>query len=78
MRIKNIAITILIAVACMTVAVWAKTGQSSSKAQKWSYMLVPSREVYNQIDKLGEEGWELTAIESHNDSALFIFKRPKN
>jgi hypothetical protein len=78
MRFKNIAITILIAIACMSVAVWAKTGQSSPKAQKWGYMLVPSGEVYKQIDKLGEDGWELTAIEPHGDSALYVFKRPKN
>jgi hypothetical protein len=78
MKFNNIAVTILIAIACMTVAVWAKTGQSTLKVQKWGYMIVPTREVYSQIDKLGEDGWELAAIESRNDSVVYVFKRPKH
>jgi hypothetical protein len=33
MRFKNIAVTILIAIACLTVDLWAKTGQSTTAQQ---------------------------------------------
>ena len=79
MRFKNIAITILIAVACMTVAVWARPGQSTPKTQQWEYKMT-SGVSESDLNKLGEQGWELTGIQRNfdNNGATYFFKRPRN
>jgi hypothetical protein len=76
MRFKNIAITIIIAIACMSVAVWAKT----PRVQQWEYTVhsigsIPSEDKRAEfLNNLGNDGWELIGL----DDGRAYLKRPKN
>ena len=67
MRFKNIAVSILIAISCMSIAVWLKTGQSMPKAQRWEYdvryighMSEDKRAEF--LNGFGQEGWEFVGV----------------
>lgn len=51
--------------------------------QKWEYLTVYDVKVNEELQKLGEEGWELVTAYSavppgrNFPSVYFVFKRPK-
>ena len=45
-------------------------------ASRWAYKVVESAEItQTELDKLGSDGWELTAILSRKTDAVYYFKR---
>jgi hypothetical protein len=79
MRYKHIAVTILIAIACMSVAVWARPGQSTPKVQQWEYKSCFCAPPSESPNDLGALGWELVAVTTNeNQLPSYHFKRPKN
>ena len=78
MKFKNIAITILIAVACMSGAVWARSSQTAPRTQQWEYLKVAGN-TDTDLNRLGVQGWELASTSTYESgSVVFFFKRPKN
>jgi hypothetical protein len=45
--------------------------------QKWEYKLVATQLSEQEINKLGEEGWELIQVTHEGFSRAMYFKRPK-
>ena len=78
MRFKNIAVTILIAVAFMSIAVLARSSQLVPRTQQWEYMRVAGN-TDTELNRLGAQGWELASTATYESgSVVFFFKRPKN
>jgi hypothetical protein len=52
--------------------------------QKWEYLVIDGYPAKNELNRLGEDGWELVmvAVETHTGYApteiRVYFKRPKN
>jgi hypothetical protein len=73
---KPVIAALLVLLLCLVA--WTQQKQNASKV-KWEYMKTGwvDQAVLN---KLGEEGWELVAIQQWNDgeaASTFFFKRPK-
>jgi hypothetical protein len=61
-------------------------GKGSSKMTTWRYLLFisSSREaeadayqgLQDELNDLGQQGWELTAVTDEGDAKIFILKQP--
>ena len=82
-RMKNF---FLLAIACIALLFLIPTdrtmvAQDSATVQKWEYKVLPSRRgsaTEEELNELGEKGWELVAVRSVGTAeAVFYFKRKK-
>jgi hypothetical protein len=63
-----------------------RAGKGSSKMTTWRYLLFisSSREaeadayqgLQDELNDLGQQGWELTAVTDEGDAKIFILKQP--
>ncbi len=49
----------------------------TNTVQTWEYKAVECRSLYNDANKLGSEGWEMTVTIQPGDSCYVYLKRPK-
>jgi len=73
---KPLAASLLVLLLCFVA--WTQQKQNASRV-KWEYMKT-TRLDEAALNKLGEEGWELVAIqqwEGGEQYSAFFFKRPK-
>lgn len=44
--------------------------------QLWDYLVVDHELAPGELDKHGQAGWELVAVDRHGAACAFYFKRP--
>ncbi len=79
-KLFGIGLVALMFLAFGWISLNSQTTQAQSVvSQKWEYKSVDKSWTTvseDKLNKLGNEGWELVAIQ--NDPVRFVFKRPKN
>jgi hypothetical protein len=74
----------ILALICISVAIWARQGQASSRVV-WEYKVVTVSQGIDQnaevmLNKLGSEGWELVQMNSYKGGlpeGVYFLKRAK-
>ena len=87
MKWKTLAFVLALVVSSIWVIGWTAHSQETAPKRTWEYKVVYStapehRNDPNNFDKLGEQGWELVAVDQNlqngtSYSSIYYFKRPK-
>ena len=66
LRVVQIVVTALLLVVAFVAGQHSASPVAAQNHQKWEYRIVGSVHTVDQINKLGEEGWEAVTLNASN------------
>ena len=70
LRVVQVVITAMMLVAAFVAGQLSTSSVAAQSRQKWEYQIVPAYHNADQINKLGEDGWEAVTLNASNGVLL--------